>query len=151
VKLPVHHALLLVAVVLVAATPRLLEPGTWSVLQAMAALGPLSGWRCAHGPEYTYDPRHESADSALLADSPEAPVLAHVPWLEIDRVEVDLRGGDTLVSARAPMPDGTEAPRVYVLSPGKLQAITADLADGPGTLCNAHLGDWQIVGEQEAS
>src|SRR5947207_10258758 len=108
------------------------------LLSAVQDLGPISGWRCADSPMYVYDPSHERADSTLLADPPEASVLAQVPWLEIDRVEANLHGGETLVSTRGPDADQ----RVYVLEPGKLQSITA----GDTTVCNAHLSDWQIVG-----
>jgi len=120
--------------------PRLQDQHTQMLLQAVRDLGPISGWRCADSATYVYDPSRERADSTLLADPPEASVLAQVPWLEIDRVEANLRGGQTLVSTR-----GLEDHRVYVLEPGKLQSITA----GDTPICNAHLSDWQIVGEEE--
>jgi hypothetical protein len=129
---------------LVGGAPRVVDPQTWSVVQAVRALGASAGWRCAQSATYAYDPSHERRDSTLLADPPEAVVLAQVPWLEIDRVEANLRGGDTLVTARGP-----DDERVYVLAPGKLQAIRVQLPGGETTLCNAHLSDWQIVGEQE--
>ena len=121
--------------------PRLQDPRTWFLLTAVQDLGPVSGWRCVDSAMYVYDPSIEAADSTLLADPPEASVLAQVPWLEIDRVEANLRGGETLVSTRGPDADQ----RVYVLQPGKLQSITS----GGTTICNAHLSDWQIVGEEE--
>jgi hypothetical protein len=124
----------LIVVVLLTA-PRLGDPQTWALAQAVRDLGPVSGWRCAVSPTYTYDPSHERRDSNLLAEAPEAAVLAQVPWLEIERVEADLRGGDALVTARGP-----EDRRIYVLAPGSLQSTS---------VCNAHLSHWQIVGEQE--
>jgi hypothetical protein len=137
-------AALILVIVLVAGVPRVLDPQTWVLLQAVRDLGPLSGWRCAHSPTYVYDPTRERADPTLLAEPPEARVLAQAPWLEVDRVEADLRGGDTLVSAHA----STDR-RVYVLSPGRLQTVTVSLLGAQTSPCNAHLGDWQIVGEQE--
>ena len=128
------------AILLVLVVPRLEDPHTQLLLQAVRDLGPISGWRCADSPTYVYDPTRERADSTLLADPPEASVLAQVPWLEIDRVEANLRGGETLVSTRGP-----DDERVYVLEPGKLQSIRS----GETTICNAHLSDWQIVGEEE--
>jgi hypothetical protein len=127
----------LAAVVLLAMLigTRLFDPRTVALAQAVRDLGPISGWRCAESPTYAYDPSHERRDSNLLAEAPEAAVLAQVPWLEIERVEADLRGGDTLVTARGP-----EDRRVYVLAAGSLQSTS---------VCNAHLSHWQIVGEQE--
>ncbi len=119
---------------------RLWDPHTWIVLHAVQNLGPVSGWRCADSATYVYDPNHERPDSTLLADPPEASVLAQVPWLEIDHVEANLRGGDTLVSTHGP-----EDSRVYVLEPGRLQSITA----GDTPICNVHLSDWHIVGAEE--
>jgi hypothetical protein len=130
----ISAALILVAL-LVVGMPRLLDPQTWVLAQAVRHLGPISGWRCAQSATYVYDPSHEHPDSTLLAQ---------VPWLEIDRVEANLRGGDTLVTARTP-----DDQRVYVLAPGKLQSITVTAVGGETTVCNAHLSDWQIVGEQE--
>jgi hypothetical protein len=130
----------IVCVVLVLGVPRLWDPRTWILVQAVHALGPVSGWRCADSSTYVYDPDQERPDSTLLAEPPEASVLAQVPWLEIDHVEANLRGGETLVSTHGP-----DDSRVYVLEPGRLQSITAN-----GTpICNAHLSDWQIVGEEE--
>ncbi len=130
----------LAALVLILGVPRLWDPRTWILITAVHDLGPLSGWRCADAATYVYDPSHERPDSNLLADPPEASVLAQVPWLEIDRVEANLRGGETLVSTHGP-----DDSRVYVLEPGKLQSVTA----GETPICNAHLSDWQIVGEEE--
>jgi hypothetical protein len=124
----------LVLVTLLAA-PRLFDPRTWTLAQAVHDLGPISGWRCAESETYVYDPSHERPDSNLLAEAPEATILAQVPWLEVERVEANLRGGDTLVTVRGP-----EDQRVYVLAPGRLQKTT---------VCNAHLSNWHIVGEQE--
>jgi len=142
-------AALILLVVLVAGVPRVLDPQTWILLQAVHDLGPLSGWRCARSSTYVYDPSRERADSTLLSEPPEARVLAQVPWLEVDRVEANLRGGDTLVSAHASIEPGSEDRRVYVLSPGRLQTVTVSLLGAQASPCNAHLSDWQIVGEQE--
>jgi hypothetical protein len=141
---------LILLIGLVAVAPRLLDPETWIVLQTMRDLGPLSGWRCASSETYVYLPETERPDSTLLSDPPEARVLAQGPWLQIDRVEANLRGGDTLVSVHAPLDDNGEDRRVYVLSPGKLQTITVNVLGHQATPCNAHLSDWHIVGEEEA-
>ncbi len=134
-------AALAATIVLVGGVTRLSDPRTSGLVAAVQDLGPVSGWRCADSPIYAYDPSHERADSTLLADPPEASVLAQVPWLEIDRVEANLRGGETLVSARGPDTDQ----RVYVLQPGRLQSITS----GDTLICNARLSDWHIVDEEE--
>jgi len=136
---------LLLLVVLIAGAPRLVDQHTWILLQAVRDLGPLAGWRCAQASTYVYDPSHERPDSTLLSEPPEARVLAQVPWLEVDKVEANLRGGDTLVSAHSSIEPGDAERRVYVLSPGRLQTITVNDV----RLCNVHLSDWQIVGEQE--
>jgi hypothetical protein len=135
---------LVLLLVLLAGVPRLLDPQTLILLQAVRDLGPISGWRCARSETYTYDPSRERPDPTLLADPPEAAVLAQVPWLEIEHVEANLRGGDTLVTARE-----LDADRVYVLAPGTLQSIRVQSLGGDATLCNVHLSNWQIVGEQE--
>ena len=110
-------------------------------LQPMRELGPVSGWRCVQSPVYVYVPSHDRADRTLLADLPEATVMRHAPGAEIDRVETDLRGGDTIVWSRALGPDGgLDDARVFVLAPGRLQTTTP---------CNSHLGDWKIVGEHD--
>jgi hypothetical protein len=142
-------AALVLLVVILAAVPRLLDPQTWILVQAVRDLGPVTGWRCAESSTYVYDPSRERADSTLLSEPPEARVLAQVPWLEVDRVEANLRGGDTLVSAHAAIEPGADERRVYVLSPGRLQTVTVSLLGRQTSLCNAHLSDWQIVGEQE--
>lgn len=136
----------IVLLVLVLGVPRIFDPQTWILVQAVRSLGPLSGWRCANAAAYTYDPSREQADSTLLAEPPEARVLAQMPWLEVDQVEANLRGGDTLVSTHAAAERGDR--RVYVLSPGRLQAINVLVLGGRLSVCNAHLGDWHIVGEQ---
>jgi hypothetical protein len=136
---------LLLLVVLIAGAPRFIDQQTWVLLQAVRDLGPLAGWRCAQASTYVYDPSRERPDSTLLSEPPEARVLAQVPWLEVDKVEANLRGGDTLVSAHTSIEPGDAERRVYVLSPGRLQTVTVDDV----RLCNVHLSDWQIVGEQE--
>jgi hypothetical protein len=136
---------LILVVMLVAGIPRLFDPQTWMLAHALHDLGPISGWRCASSSTYTYDPNRERPDSTLLADAPEAHVLEAVPWMEIDRVEANLRGGDTLVSVHTSVGDTAQERRVYVLSPGQVQTVWANDA----TVCNVHLSDWQIVGEEE--
>jgi hypothetical protein len=135
---------LVVALVVLLGVPRLFDPATWVLLQAVHDLGPISGWRCAHSATYVYDPSRENADSTLLSDAPEATVLANAPEVQIDHVEANLRGGDTSVWTL-----DAEKRRGYVLSPGRLQAITIDLNGGRTTICNAHLGDWHIIGEHQ--
>jgi hypothetical protein len=136
---------LLLLIVVVAAVPRLLDPQTWVLVQAVRDLGPIAGWRCAQSVTYTYDPTHERPDSTLLSEAPETRVLAQVPWLEVDHVEANLRGGDTLVSAHGSVEPGGPERRIYVLSPGRLQTVFVN----DSRVCNVHLSDWQIVGEQE--
>jgi len=138
---------LLVLVLLVAGAPRLFDPQTWMLAQAVSVLGPFSGWRCAQPSAYVYDPGRERADTTLLADRPEDTVLDQQPTFEVDNVEVNLQSGDALVSVHAA---GTEADdrRVYELSPGRLQGVSVRVLGGAVTLCNAHIGAWRIVGEQ---
>ena len=133
--------------VLVLGVPRLFEPSTWVLLEAMRALGPVSGWRCAHGPTLTYDPRRERADTTLLSQPPEDVVTRTIPGAEVDKVEANLRSGDASVWALVASDDGSLQARVYVLRPGRLQRVTFDLAAPPTTICNSHLGDWSIVAE----
>ena len=121
----------------------LVQPKTPVVLQAAQALGPLGGWRCAQSPTYVYDPRRERADPTLMAEPPETALRAARPALEVEveRVEANLRGGDTVLWTRATN-DGHER-RVYVLAPGHLEAVGNDRVP----ICQAHLGGWGIVGE----
>ena len=139
-------AALIVAGLLLIGVPRLFDPATWMLLEAVHELGPLSGWRCSQDAAYVYDPNHEDADSTLLMDAPEAAVLDNDPELQVDHVEANLHGGDTVVWTLA-----NDKRRVYVLSPGRLQAVTIDFYQDPGrtTICYAHLGEWQIIGEQQ--
>jgi hypothetical protein len=134
----------MIGVLLLLGVPRLFDPATWVLLQAVHDLGPISGWRCAHGAIYVYEPAHEQPDATLLSDAPEDTVLASAPDVQVDHVEANLRGGDTSVWTLA-----DDSRRVYVLSPGRLQAVTIDETSGRTTICNAHLGDWQIIGEQQ--
>ena len=138
---------LAVLAVLVLGVPRLFEPSTWVLMEAVRVLGPISGWRCAHGPTYTYDPRREQADTTLLSQPPEDAVSLTVSGIEVDNVEANLRSCDTSVCTQAVRDDGSAEARVYVLSPGRVQRITSELAPVPTTICNSHLGDWRIVAE----
>ena len=113
----------------------------WAVVPFVRELGLVSGWRCMQSPVYTYEPSRERADQTLVAEVPEATVMQRVPGAEIDRVEADLHGGDTLVWSRALGPDGgLDDYRVYVLTPGRLRRTP---------VCNSQLGDWKIVGEHD--
>jgi hypothetical protein len=139
---------LLLGIPLVVGVPWLLEPSTLSMAQAMRQLGPISGWRCARNATYVYDPRRDWSDGTLLSEAPEQVLQDQVPDLQVERVEVDLRGGDTVIWTHIGGEDDTSAERrVYVLSPGRLQTIGIDLDSGWTTICNSHLGDWHIVAE----
>jgi hypothetical protein len=133
----------LVLVVLVVGVQRLFEPATWALAQAVRDLGPISGWRCVQGGAYVYDPRRDRADTTLLAEPPEDILKVAAPEVTVERVEANLRGGDTVVWSRIGAEDAGGPRRVYVLSPGRLQAV----GDGPGTICYSHMGDWRIVAE----
>jgi hypothetical protein len=138
-------AALLLLAALAAGVPKLFEPATWVLLATVRQLGPVSGWRCAASASYIYDPTRERADTTLVSDPPEALVAEQLGDRELDYVEIDLRGGDSLVWTRAV---GAEDRRVYVMSPGMLQPITTVDASGRSrTICNSHLGDWRIVEE----
>jgi hypothetical protein len=140
-------AALALLAVLILGIPRLFEPSTWVLLEAMRALGPISGWRCAHGPTLTYDPRRERADTTLLSQPPEDLVTQTISGAEVEKVEANLRSGDASVWTRVANDDGSLQARVYVLSPGRLQRITFDLAAVPTTICTSNLADWSIVAE----
>jgi hypothetical protein len=130
---------------------RLVEPSSWTLLGAVRAVGPVGGWRCVSSGTYVYDPGRERPDAALLSDPPEAVVQQQAPEVEIDSVEADLRGGDTVVWTHDANSDVSEGRRVFVLSPGRLQAVTVDLGAAHGTICNSHLGAWKIIAEQNLS
>ncbi|MDQ6674207.1 MAG: hypothetical protein M3069_26310 [Chloroflexota bacterium] len=125
---------------------RAFDPSTVYVAHAVGALGPISGWRCAQSATYTYDPRHDSADRTLLSEAPEQFLRDHFTDLQVEWVEANLRGGDTVVWTR--IGSGADAPgRVYVLSPGQVQSIGVDLDSGWTAICTSHLGNWHIVGD----
>ncbi len=115
----------------------------------MLDLGPISGWRCARNAIYSYDPHRERPDSTLLVNAPEDTLRARVVGgVEVDRVEASLQGGDTVVWTRVVAEDqSNEERRVYVLSPGRLQAIGNDPTQGRIAICYSQLGDWRIVAE----
>jgi hypothetical protein len=133
---------------LVVALPRLAEPATLSLAQAMRDLGPISGWRCAQSASYVYDPRRDLPDQTLLAEAPELLLVDQVADLEVERVEANLRGGDTVIWTRSSAREEEDPrQRVYVLSPGRLQTIGVALDSGWTAICTSHLGDWHIVAE----
>lgn len=145
----VRFALGLCALVLVGFGGRqAFNPSTWRLAEAVADLGPISGWRCAQSRTYVYDPRSDRRDTTLVSAAPEAIVRQAVPGAQVERVEVDLQIGQAVASAQVVQADGTEATRVYVLSPGRLRATTFDEAGARVTVCDSHLSDWHIVGEQ---
>jgi hypothetical protein len=120
------------------------EPSSALVVEAMRELGPISGWRCAQGARgaYVYDPRRERPDSTLFAERPEVVIQRAIDGVEVERVEADLRGGDTVVWSLV-----AAQRRVYVLSPGRQRAIGLDLVAGRAAICQSELGDWQVVAE----
>jgi hypothetical protein len=133
-------AAVMVIVMLAASVPKLFAPSTTALLQAVRALGPVSGWRCANVATYVYDPRSEVRDQILLAEAPEAVVAASAPEVTVERAEVSLRGSDAVLWTTS----GGDA-RVYVLTPGSVQAI-GSAAERSAT-CYAHQGAWRIVAE----
>jgi hypothetical protein len=141
-------AALTLLVIVIAVVPRLFEPRTWMLLSAMRELGPISGWRCVESTTYAYDPNREQPDSTLLSAPPEAAVLELVRGVPVDTVEVDLSTGEAAVSTHIVGPESADERTVYVLSPGQLQAVTFEVGDTSATICNSHLSDWKIVGEQ---
>lgn len=141
--------LIILVLVMLVGAQRLSEPDTWALAQAMRELGPVGGWRCAQSGAgaYVYDPRRERPDSGLLADAPEATLRVAVPEVTVERVEADLRGGDTVVWSRIGGDADTGTRRVYVLSPGRMQAVTLNSAGQSAIICQSHMGDWRIVAE----
>jgi hypothetical protein len=137
----------LVVLVLLLGVERLLQPATWALAQAVRDLGPISGWRCAQSGAYVYDPRRDRPDTALLAEPPEQVLRVAVPQVTVERVEANLRGGDTVVWSRLGAEDEGGERRVYVLNPGRMQAVISDFPDTRATVCYSHLGDWHIVAE----
>jgi hypothetical protein len=134
-----------VLVLAAAAAPRLMPPQALVLLQVVGQLGPISGWRCVQQSQYVYEPSHASPDPTLLADAPEMTVLGVAPGATVDRVEVDLQSGDASVWTRVLADDDTEHQQVYVLSPGRLQAVAVDATN----VCYSHLADWKIVGQHD--
>jgi hypothetical protein len=137
-----------VLLVLAVGLARLFEPRTSALAQAVHDLGPISGWRCAQsGGTYVYDPRRDRPDRGLLAEPPEDMLGLAAPQVTVERVEANLRGGDTVVWSRVGPEDQGGERRVYVLSPGRMQAITFEFENAQATVCDAHLGSWRIVAE----
>ena len=136
------------AALLALAAPRLIDPATWRLLDAVRTLGPISGWRCAQGATYVYDPRHDQPDRGLLAQPPEQTLAATVTGVEVEKVEANLHSGDAVLWTRVALDeDGTGEARAYVMSAGRVQTVTADLTPSPARICNSHMADWRIVAE----
>jgi hypothetical protein len=95
------------------------------------------------GSTYTYAPRHERADSALLAEAPENRVQEVAPGVQIERVEVQLRIGEASVWTR----DADQRRRVFVLASGRQRAVVDESAAGLQPLCLSQLGEWRVVAE----
>ena len=121
----------LLVVLLAVGVEAALAPSPAVSLEAMAVLGPFDGWRCVHELTYVYEPRWPRLGGGLLAEAPETALHD----VEVDRVEVNLRTGEAVLWARV----GRDQQRVYVLAPGRLQAV--------GTSCAGHLAEWQVIGE----
>jgi hypothetical protein len=134
-------------VVLLFGVQKALEPMSWGLVQAVRELGPISGSRCAQSDPYVYDPRHEHADSGLISEPPEDTLSTIDPGVTAEKVEVNLRSGETVVWARIGAEEDGGPQRVYVLTPGHMQVVTFEYLNARGPLCMAHLGDWQIVAE----
>ncbi len=126
---------------------RSLEPATWALAYAVRELGPVSGWRCAQSDAYVYDPRRDGADSGLIDDAPEDLLKSVAPDQTAERVEVNLRDGETTVWTRLGVEEDGGPQRVYVLSPGRVRAVIFEYFNSKSNLCTAHLGDWQVVAE----
>jgi hypothetical protein len=118
-----------------------------ALLPAMADLGPIAGWRCAETSVYVYEPRHERGDASLLDEPPQATLEALYPEVNVERIEVQLDGGQVVAWTTVPAADGRRAPRVFVLAPGRLRAVSVNRDGRPVHVCDSHLGDWQVVGE----
>lgn len=133
----------------------LLRRDLLTTAQAAVALGPLSGWRCARDQTFGYDPRMDQPDRVLLGEPVEPTIAANaftapVRRIELERVEADLHGGDTIVRTRAYFEDGGQEERVYVLAPGSYRHLTAaaQSADQPVVVCTYDLRAWRVVVEQ---
>jgi len=124
------------------------QPPHDALIPAMADLGPLDGWRCAETSVYVYEPRHERGDGSLLDDPPQATLAALDAGLEVERVEVQLDGGQAVVWTTRTTTDGRRAPRVFVLAPGRLRAVSINRGGRPIHVCDSHLGNWQVVGDE---
>ncbi|MBV9172833.1 MAG: hypothetical protein JOZ81_22425 [Chloroflexi bacterium] len=111
---------------------------------AIADLGPVAGWRCAESGSYAYDPRRGAPDTTLVADPPEAVVRSTVAQGEVQRVEVDLRSGNAAVWSE----DAAGAQHVLELAPGRLKGVSLNRGGALVQICDSHLGEWQIVGDQ---
>jgi hypothetical protein len=135
-------ALIVVASLVLLGVRSAVQPSTGILLDAIRELGPISGWRCAQAGPYVYDPRRERPDATLFAEAPEATIQATVSGVEVERVEANLLGGDTVVWSHV----GAQR-RVYVVSPGRSRTIGMDLEVGRAAICMSELGAWHIVAE----
>jgi hypothetical protein len=141
-RLVVLWTALLVIGLAAASLPKVFQPSTRSLLEAVQTLGPLSGWRCANLATYVYDPRREARDVTLVGDPPEDAVRALRSDAVVERAEISLRGGDAVLWTTLTSTVSAER-RVYVLTPGALQAV------GDQPTCYAHQGSWRIVAEHD--
>jgi hypothetical protein len=151
-RLAVVAALLLGVGSAVVGLAVLQQPPYAELGEAVRDLGPIAGWRCAQQTaSYTYEPRHGGGDVALFDEPPEEAVARLRPGFEVERVEVNLHSGETVVWTTVPgggdVQDGQRAQRVFVLAPGRLRTVSLNRNGTPVPVCDSHLGDWQIVGE----
>jgi hypothetical protein len=141
--LPRRWLALGVAAVAVVGIAVLMSPPYEPLRASVAQLGPVAGWRCAETATYVYDPRHGQPDETLLDEPPETTLQSSYPDLEIQRIEVNLRSGETV--AWTLQPSGVQ--RVFVLDPGRLRTVGLNRAGAFVPICDSHLGDWQIIAD----
>lgn len=137
-------ALVCALALVVVSVPKAASAHTAEVLQAMVALGPVSGWRCGNLATYAYDPRQQHPDAILLADAPEQTLTATYPEARVVRSEVSLRGSDAVLWTGS---DTGSPTRAYVLTPSVREAV-GHPSDRPAT-CYAHQGGWTLIAEQK--
>ena len=114
------------------AVETVLAPAPGESIAAIAALGPIDGWRCVHQAVLEYDPRWPRLSGGLLSEAPEALLTG----VRAERIEIDLHSGDAVVWTQT----RDEKRLVYELRPGHLEMIAQR--------CVGHLGAWRVVSEQ---